>query len=648
MAQLRIALAQVDTTVGDLAGNAETVLRWSRAAAEAEADLVLFPELALTGYPPEDLVFRESFRSASVRARDELALALADAGLGELAVIVGYVDSAGGPRNACAVLYRGEVAATYFKHHLPNYGVFDEARYFVPGERFVVARIRGVDVGLTICEDLWQDGGPFAVAARAEVGLISCINGSPYERNKDDVRLPLAARRAAEAGTTIAYVNMVGAQDELVYDGDSLIVGPDGTVLSRAPQYAELLVVRDLELPGDRGTVTGPVLGMTVERHVVSDEPRPPREAVPAAGAPGGDRLVDEEEVWQALVTGTRDYVRKNGFRSVILGLSGGIDSAVTAVIAADALGPDAVHGVSMPSSYSSEHSRSDAADLAARIGIDSAVTAVIAADALGPDAVHGVSMPSSYSSEHSRSDAADLAARIGIDFRTVPIAPMVDAYLSSVTLTGLAEENLQARVRGTLLMGLSNQDGHLVLATGNKTELAVGYSTLYGDSVGGFAPIKDVPKTLVWKLARWRNAHADKHGETPPIPENTITKPPSAELRPGQLDTDSLPPYDVLDSVLADYVDRDLGWDELVAAGHDPTLVEQVIRLVDRAEYKRRQYPPGPKISLKAFGRDRRLPISSRWRETAPPETVGPHPEPSSGGPADPPTRTALRVEGA
>jgi NAD+ synthase (glutamine-hydrolysing) len=417
------------------------------------------------------------------------------------------------------------------------------------------------------------------------------------------VRLPLAARRAAEAGTTIAYVNMVGAQDELVYDGDSLIVGPDGTVLSRAPQYAELLVVRDLELPGDRGTVTGPVLGMTVERHVVSDEPRPPREAVPAAGAPGGDRLVDEEEVWQALVTGTRDYVRKNGFRSVILGLSGGIDSAVTAVIAADAL---------------------------------------------GPDAVHGVSMPSSYSSEHSRSDAADLAARIGIDFRTVPIAPMVDAYLSSVTLTGLAEENLQARVRGTLLMGLSNQDGHLVLATGNKTELAVGYSTLYGDSVGGFAPIKDVPKTLVWKLARWRNAHADKHGETPPIPENTITKPPSAELRPGQLDTDSLPPYDVLDSVLADYVDRDLGWDELVAAGHDPTLVEQVIRLVDRAEYKRRQYPPGPKISLKAFGRDRRLPISSRWRETAPPETVGPHPEPSSGGPADPPTRTALRVEGA
>jgi NAD+ synthase (glutamine-hydrolysing) len=416
------------------------------------------------------------------------------------------------------------------------------------------------------------------------------------------VRLPLATRRAAEAGATIAYVNMVGAQDELVYDGDSLIVTPSGEVLSRAEQYRELLVVRDVEVPGDRGTVTGPVLGMTVERHVVSDEPAPARPAVPATGAPG-ERLVDEEEVWRALVTGTRDYVRKNGFRSVIIALSGGIDSTVVAAIAADAI---------------------------------------------GPENVYGVSMPSSYSSEHSKSDATDLARRLGIDFCTVPIAPMVEAYLSAVTLTGLAEENLQARVRGTLLMGLSNQDGHLVLATGNKTELAVGYSTLYGDSVGGFAPIKDVPKTLVWKLARWRNADADKRGETPPIPENTISKPPSAELRPGQLDTDSLPAYDVLDAVLADYVDRDLGWADLVAAGHDPTLVEQVIRLVDRAEYKRRQYPPGPKISLKAFGRDRRLPISSRWRETAPPEAVGAHPEPSSGGPADPPRSTDLRVSGS
>jgi NAD+ synthase (glutamine-hydrolysing) len=591
MAQLRIALAQVDTTVGDLAGNAETVLAWSRRAADSGVDLVLFPELALTGYPPEDLVLRESFRSASVRARDELAVSLASAGLGGLAVIVGYVDSDGGPRNACALLHGGKVVATYFKHFLPNYGVFDEARYFVPGDRFVVVRLHGVDVALTICEDLWQDGGPFAVAGRAEVGLVSCINGSPYERNKDDVRLPLAARRAAEAGATIAYVNMVGAQDELVYDGDSMIVAPDGAVLFRAAQYQELLAVRDLDLPGQRGTVTGPVLGMTVERHVLSDEPHPVKEAVP--GIAPGERLVDEEEVWQALVTGTRDYVRKNGFRTVTFGLSGGIDSAVVAVIAADAIG---------------------------------------AAN------VYAVSLPSSYSSEHSKDDAADLAERIGCHFRTVPIAPMVDAYLSSVELTGLAEENLQARVRGTLLMGLSNQDGHLVLATGNKTELAVGYSTLYGDSVGGYAPIKDVPKTLVWKLARWRNEWAQKRDETPPIPENSISKPPSAELRPGQLDTDSLPDYPVLDAVLADYVDRDLGWDALVAAGHDPTLVERVIRLVDRAEYKRRQYPPGPKISLKAFGRDRRLPISSRWAETAPPE-VGSHASPGTDGPADPPT---------
>ncbi len=324
--------------------------------------------------------------------------------------------------------------------------------------------------------------------------------------------------------------------------------------------------------------MTGPVLGMTVERHVLSEVPAPAREPVPAGVA---ERSVDEEEVWQALVTGTRDYVRKNGFRSVVLGLSGGIDSAVSAVIAADAI---------------------------------------------GAELVHGVSMPSSYSSEHSRDDAAELARRLGSPYRTVPIAPMVDAYLASVRLTGLAEENLQARVRGTLLMGLSNQEGHLVLATGNKTELSVGYSTLYGDSVGGYAPIKDVPKTLVWKLARWRNAQAEKRGDTPPIPESTISKPPSAELRPGQLDTDSLPPYDELDAVLADYVDRDLGWADLVAEGHEPTLVERVIRLVDRAEYKRRQYPPGPKISLKAFGRDRRLPISSRWAETAPPESVPEH----------------------
>ncbi len=590
MPQLRIALAQVDTTVGDLPGNADAVLRWTAAAAERGAHLVAFPEMALTGYPPEDLVFRESFRSASMRAVTELAGRLGEAGLGGIAVVVGYLDAAGGPRNAAALLHGGRVVARYFKHHLPNYGVFDEARYFVRGDRFVVLRLHGVDVALTVCEDMWQDGGPFAVAGRAGVALVVNVNGSPYERNKDDVRLPLGRRRAAEAGATLAYVNMVGAQDELVYDGDSFVVAADGTLLARAPQYEQALLVVDLDLPGARGTVTGDVLDMAVERHDVpgaADDPVPAYRPEPA---PVAEPLSDEEEVWQALVTGTRDYVGKNGFRSVVLGLSGGIDSAVTAVIAADAVG-------------------------AAQ--------------------VHGVSMPSSYSSEHSRSDAAELARRLGCRYDTVPIAPIVQAFLAGLPLTGLAEENVQSRVRGTTLMGLSNQYGHLVLATGNKSELSVGYSTLYGDSVGGYAPLKDVPKTLVWRLARWRNAAADKRGETPPIPESSINKPPSAELRPGQLDTDSLPSYDVLDAILADYIEEDLGWAELVAAGHDPALVERVIRLVDRAEYKRRQYPPGPKISLKAFGRDRRLPISSRWNETAPGHDPAPVPRP--GPPGDP-----------
>jgi NAD+ synthase (glutamine-hydrolysing) len=577
MPQLRIALAQVDTTVGDLGGNAAVVLDWTGRAAAAGAHVIAFPEMTLTGYPPEDLVLRESFRSASVRAVSKLALTLAESGLGDIAVLVGYLDPDGGPRNAAALLHSGAVVATYFKHHLPNYGVFDEARYFRRGERFVVVRLHGVDVALTICEDLWQDGGPFTVAGQAEVGLVLNINGSPYERAKDDARLALAQRRVREAGAPVAYVNMVGAQDELVYDGDSFVLAADGTVLARAPQYAEMLLLADLELTGRRGTVTGPVLDMVVQRYDVpgvADAEVPPYAAEPAVLA---EPMPAEEEIWQALVTGTRDYVRKNNMSSVTLGLSGGIDSAVTATIAADAL---------------------------------------------GPGAVHGVGMPSAYSSDHSLADAAELARRLGCHYRVVPIAPMVDAYQAALRLTGLAEENLQSRVRGTLLMAVSNSEGHLVLTTGNKSELSVGYSTLYGDSAGGYAPIKDVPKTLVWKLARWRNAEAEKRGEIPPIPESSISKPPSAELRPGQLDTDSLPDYDTLDRVLADYVDRDLGWSELIAAGHDPALVERVIRLVDSAEFKRRQYPPGPKISLKAFGRDRRLPISSRWAETAPPES--------------------------
>jgi NAD+ synthase (glutamine-hydrolysing) len=585
MPQLRVALAQIDVTVGDLAGNVAAVLDRTREAAAAGAHLVTFPEMAITGYPPEDLVFRESFRTASRATVEKLAADLAGAGLGDIAVVVGYLDEDGGPhnsatlylderagpRNAAAFCLGGRVVATYFKHHLPNFGVFDEARYFVRGDRFTVVRYRGVDIALTICEDMWQEGGPFAVAGQVGVGLVVNINGSPYERNKDDVRLSLLQRRAREAGATVVYVNMVGAQDELVFDGDSIVVGADGAVLARTPQFVEGLFHVDVELPPCPSAVpeTPPNSSMRVEHH---DTQTGPVRAYAAAPGDIAERLGDEAEVWGALVTGTRDYVRKNGFRSVVLGMSGGIDSAVVAAIAADAI---------------------------------------------GGDNVHGVSMPSDYSSEHSKSDAADLAERLGAPYRVVAVAPMIDDFVESLKLTGLAEENVQARVRGTTLMALSNAEGHLVLATGNKSELAVGYSTIYGDAVGGFAPIKDVPKSLVWRLARWRNADGQVRGQIPPIPPNSIEKPPSAELRPGQLDTDSLPDYELLDAILALYVDGDAGLYDVIAAGYDPELVSRIARLVDSAEWKRRQYPPGPKISFKSFGRDRRLPISNRWRES-------------------------------
>ncbi|HEY8471849.1 MAG TPA: NAD+ synthase [Natronosporangium sp.] len=584
MPRLRLALAQVNPTVGDLPGNAGLVREWAGRAAAAGAQLVAFPELMLTGYPVEDLVFRESFVAASRAALDRLAADLAGAGLGELAVVVGYLDADGparvgadatpgvGPRNALALLHRGRVAARYYKHHLPNYGVFDEDRYFVPGDTLTVVRLAApdgaVDVALTICEDLWQAGGPFAVARTAGVGLVVNINGSPYELHKDDARLSLVARRAAEAGAHIGYVNMIGGQDELVFDGDSMIVSPAGELLARAPQFADHLLVHDLDLPAATGELPSaePAGGeMGIAAVTVPIGPHPGGEPVTGGiAAP----LEVEAEIWQALVLGLRDYVRKNQASSVLLGLSGGIDSSVVATIAADAL---------------------------------------------GPANVVGVSMPSQHSSDHSRDDAAELAKRIGLDYRVEPIQPMVDAFLANLSLSGVAVENLQARVRAVILMALSNQEGHLVLTTGNKSELAVGYSTLYGDSVGAFNPLKDVPKTLVWRLARWRNQAAVERGEQPPIPERAITKPPSAELRPGQLDTDSLPPYEELDAIVRGYVDEDLGRDGLIAAGHDPATVDRVLRMVDAAEYKRRQSAPGTKISIKAFGRDRRLPITNR-----------------------------------
>ena len=579
MPQLRVAMAQVDTTVGDLDGNVAVILDWTRRAAQDGAHLVLFPETAVTGYPVEDLALRTSFVDASRRAVGRLARRLADDGFGDVTVVVGYVDrvgedarpGAGGPRrlpqNCAAVLHGGRVVARYAKHHLPNYGVFDEYRIFVPGDDLLVVRVRGVDVAVAICEDLWQDGGPVQMAGDAGAGLLAVLNASPYERDKDDVRLELVARRAAEAGCPIAYVNAVGGQDELVFDGDSLVVAAGGTVLARGPQFREALVVTDLDLPAG---VTTPGWEEHVQRVTVTAD------AVPAYEPRASEvlqPLPDVAEVHAALVLGLRDYVRKNGFRSVVVAVSGGIDSALVASLACDAI---------------------------------------------GPENVLGISLPSGYSSQHSRDDAEDLANRCGFEYRQYPIAPMVEAFLGTVPLRGVAEENLQARVRGTTIMGIANQEGHLTLATSNKSELAVGYSTLYGDSVGGYAPLKDVPKTLVWELSRWRNAEALSRGEQPPIPENTITKPPSAELRPDQTDQDSLPPYEVLDAILEDYVEGDRGRAEMLEAGFDATVVDSVVTLVDRAEWKRRQFAPGPKISYKAFGRDRRLPITNRWREPA------------------------------
>ena len=557
--KLRVALAQVNPTVGDLAGNAALIQSAISQAHDEGAHIVVFPEMVLTGYPVEDLALRPSFRSASVQAIMDLATQIASDGHGDLTAIVGYLDQApGGPQNAVAIISGGKIHGRYIKSHLPNYGVFDEYRNFVAGTSTMVFRIHGVDVALAICEDIWPDGGITSEIAARTPGLVIVPNGSPFERNKDDLRSALVAKRARQIGAPLVYVNMTGGQDDLVFDGDSIVVDAAGDVISRAPQFEDGVMLVDLDLQVSTST---PDL---VISEVATKIAKP---LVPGI-AP---RLDDHEEIWQGLVIGLRDYVEKNGFRSVVLGLSGGIDSALVAAIAIDALGANRVNAVAMPSKYSSAHS------------ID---------------------------------DAKALADATGIHFRIVPIAPMVDAFMSNLVLKGLAEENLQARVRGTTLMGISNQEGHLVLATGNKSELAVGYSTLYGDAVGGFAPIKDIYKVDVWALARWRNALAISLGHVPPIPVNSIEKEPSAELRPDQKDSDSLPDYPLLDQILTQYVDQDLGFEALVKAGFDKDLVARVIRMVDKAEYKRRQYPPGTKVSRRAFGKDRRLPMTSNWRE--------------------------------
>ena len=559
--QIRIALAQINPTVGDLVKNADLISKNAYEAAAAGAVVVVYPEMVLTGYPVEDLATRPSFRAASIEAVNQLAQRINNEGNGDLTLIVGYLGQspAGAPQNCVAIIHRGVIVAIYIKHHLPNYGVFDEYRNFTPGNHSLVIRVCGVDIGIAICEDIWQEGGPVASLANRNIGLLLVPNGSPYEVNKDDLRLTLVKKRALQVGAPLAYVNMTGGQDDLVFDGDTIVVGASGELIARAPQFEDGLMVIDLDVR----------LASSDPDFIISSAPILKYLKIAAGVAP---RLGELAQIWQGLVVGLRDYVEKNNFKSVILGLSGGIDSALVATLAADAI---------------------------------------------GADRVHGVALPSKYSSDHSLSDAKELAMNLGLNYRIIEIAPMVANLLENLRVDGLAEENLQARVRGVTLMALSNQEGHLVLATGNKSELAVGYSTLYGDAVGGFAPIKDIYKTQVWALAKWRNEIAAAQQLRPPIPINSINKEPSAELRPDQKDSDSLPSYEVLDRILNIYIDKDGGRPAALNAGFAPDLVDKVVQLVDRAEYKRRQYPPGTKISSRAFGKDRRLPITSHWNES-------------------------------
>ncbi len=555
-APLRIAMAQINPVLGDLEGNSQLILGAVKEALVSGADVVLFSEMVLTGYPVEDLALRPAFQSASRRRVNELAEQIEKIGGGELLTIIGYLDHNEKPENALAAIHRGKVVGKYVKHHLPNYGVFDEFRNFGQGDKSLVIRFGSIDIALAICEDIWQEGGPVANLSKANPGILLVANGSPFERDKDGVRLDLARKRVKQLGCPLVYLNMVGAQDDLVFDGGSFALDSAGEVIAKSEQFESSLNIVDIECEIESGS---PDL-------VLSGAINKDKGAARTLISPS---LSDEEEIWRALVVGLKDYVSKNGFKSVALGLSGGIDSALTATLAVDAL---------------------------------------------GKESVYGLLMPSKYSSTHSISDAKELAENLGIGYEIIEIAGIVASFQSAIELSGLAEENIQARVRGSLLMGLSNQRGHLILATGNKSELAVGYSTLYGDAVGGFAPIKDIFKVDIWRLARWRNSQAGGKGL---IPVNSIEKAPSAELSPGQKDSDSLPDYELLDQVLKLYIEKNIDATKIIASGFDKAIVDRVVAMVDKAEYKRRQYPPGPKVSPIAFGKDRRLPMTSRWKES-------------------------------
>ena len=578
MHTFRLALAQINLTVGDLEGNVAKALEYVEKARKLSADLIAFPELTVTGYPPEDLLLKPSFIQANLKAMRQVAAASKD-----VAVAVGFVDASDDIYNACALAHDGEIIGVYHKVYLPNYGVFDEERYFKQGADCPVFVVNGVGVGINICEDIWYPSGPAAVQREAGAHLVVNINASPYHMGKGRFRRQMVATRASDNELYVAYLNTVGGQDELVFDGDSAIFGPGGELVASGPEFEETLLVADLDVeavlrarlhdPRPRKTPLGAsdVNGHAKVVHVSSpaESSRPP---LPPNGV--STPLGPVEQVYRALVVGTGDYVRKNGFRKVLIGLSGGIDSALTACVATDAL---------------------------------------------GRENVLGVTMPSRYSSEGSILDSRELAENLGIELWEVPIEPahlafeeMLEPYIRD-TEAGVAEENVQARIRGNVLMTISNKYGWLVLTTGNKSELAMGYATLYGDMAGGFAVIKDVPKTLVYDLARWRNANG---GPVPVVPQAILDKPPSAELRPDQTDQDSLPPYEILDQVVRAYVEEDRSYRNIVDMGFDPAVVRQVISAADRNEYKRRQAPPGVKITPRAFGRDRRLPIVNRYRQ--------------------------------
>jgi NAD+ synthase (glutamine-hydrolysing) len=538
-------MAQINPSVGDLVGNSQQILEKVRQAQEMGANLVLFPEMVLTGYPIEDLALSRDFLLESEKSLEALASELAHVGHGQMRVVVGHPALAKTPtawaigQNCASLIFDGKVQAGYAKHHLPNYSVFDEFRVFVPGNELLVFELNGLKIATVICEDIWQTGGPVAKISENDVDLTLVLNGSPFERSKTDTRLDLVQSIAAKHSSAVAYVNLVGGQDDLVFDGNSFLIDSRGNVVSRAKQFEEDLLVVEIQSKSEI-------------RQMASSTDTPS----------------DHAQIWNALVLGVRDYVHKNGFKSVVLGLSGGIDSAVCAAIAVDAI---------------------------------------------GADNVYGVSLPSKYSSEHSLSDAATLAENTGLKYSTEDIEPYVEQFVSKLALQGLAAENLQARVRALILMAKSNTDGHLLLSTGNKTELAVGYSTIYGDAAGGYAPIKDVEKTLVWDLARYRNELAVQNKQTPPIPESSINKPPSAELRANQLDQDTLPEYEVLDQILELHIEQRKSELEIVAGGFDATTVSAVLKLVSASEWKRRQSAIGPRITKLAFGRERRFPIT-RW----------------------------------